>query len=402
MASSDDSPDPYQSSTTSEESPSPNPATDEWDITDPRRVKKPVEELIHKNLVNAWKVHKYNQMYCIFDYVSPVRQWKRGTKYTDRDPCAEYGPGPPWPDLTETDEKKHPQKPYFPTLHVYVDLMSLPSRLSLIYRRREYYFKFPEPITLGDFLNKDKIEKTPKRAIDVGLKMKIKKQSKKKLVWRRLTIPYLYVQLISQLIAEDDHGAEDDGHESLRRRSYAQQVLDFVGKELRSAKGNGEDFRSKVLTPILQRYLQGVPNSYAPNIRSAISDDEEPTIAQVTQFYLHRDPLDIVYIPHYRRNLLYIVEARWYLGTLLGTVTVDSIEHFNITRDNHDAVMKKLGMESAEELEEEVAPEEEEPTPLTEMEIHIILDEGLEEFMKDELAQVVCSLCPYYLPFPTL
>ena len=77
--------------------------------------------LVHENLASAWKIHKNNQMCYIFDYVNPVRQWKCGSKYTDKNSWAEYGPGPPWPDITESNERKHPQKPYYPRAYMYVD-----------------------------------------------------------------------------------------------------------------------------------------------------------------------------------------------------------------------------------------------------------------------------------------
>jgi hypothetical protein len=69
-------------------------------------------ELVHRNLGSAWKINRNHQMCYIFDAVVPARQWKRGTVYTDDDPWAEYGP-PPWPDLTETDDK-NTLKPYYP------------------------------------------------------------------------------------------------------------------------------------------------------------------------------------------------------------------------------------------------------------------------------------------------
>ena len=77
-------------------------------------------------------------------------------------------------------------------------------------------------------------------------------------------IPILYAQLIAQLLAEDDHGDNDNGHESLRRQAYAREVLDAFGREIRRYKGEGIHFHSTVLNPILQRYRQGVPDAYAP------------------------------------------------------------------------------------------------------------------------------------------
>lgn len=76
----------------------------------------PVMELVHKQLLNAWEINRGNPMCYIFDAVSPCRQWKRGTLYSDSNPWAEYGPSP-WPDLTETDEDNKLQ-PYFPRQYV--------------------------------------------------------------------------------------------------------------------------------------------------------------------------------------------------------------------------------------------------------------------------------------------
>jgi hypothetical protein len=81
----------------------------------PSKVTKPVVTQIHQNLINAWKIHEGNQMCYLFDAVVPVRQWKRGTVYTEEEPWAEYGPAP-WHDLTETDEENTLQ-PYYPIKH---------------------------------------------------------------------------------------------------------------------------------------------------------------------------------------------------------------------------------------------------------------------------------------------
>jgi hypothetical protein len=80
--------------------------------TDPTAVEEPVLDLVHPKLVDAWKVHPRHQMCYIFEAITPGRQWKRGTVYTEEDPFAEYGPAP-WPDLTETNDL-NTLKPYFP------------------------------------------------------------------------------------------------------------------------------------------------------------------------------------------------------------------------------------------------------------------------------------------------
>ena len=99
--------------------------TDDWQSSESEpesnsSVPRPVASLVHPNLVKiSRKVYPAHQMCWIFDAVVPASQWKRGTIYTDEDPWAEYGPSP-WPDLTEADERKLPQKPYYPRLYEWV------------------------------------------------------------------------------------------------------------------------------------------------------------------------------------------------------------------------------------------------------------------------------------------
>ena len=91
---------------------------DSDDQTDPQEVIEPVAQLIHRNLSEIeWVVYSNHQMCFIFDAVTPGRQWKRGTVYSDEDPWAKYGKAP-WPDLTETDEAPEPQQPYYPMEHM--------------------------------------------------------------------------------------------------------------------------------------------------------------------------------------------------------------------------------------------------------------------------------------------
>jgi len=100
--------------------PEPDPEPDSGDETNPRVVKnlESVADLIHDDLRNIkWKLHKSHQMCFIFDYVTPARQWKRGTTYSEADPWVEYGKSP-WPDLTETEDEKKPQQPYYPVEHM--------------------------------------------------------------------------------------------------------------------------------------------------------------------------------------------------------------------------------------------------------------------------------------------
>lgn len=106
---------PPQPSTVSTSQPGSDHESDpSVDSTDPTIAVEPAEGFIHKSLVNGWKIYPQHQMCYIFDAVTPGRQWKRGTKYTDASPWAEYGPAP-WPDLTESDDEGI-LKPYYPRM----------------------------------------------------------------------------------------------------------------------------------------------------------------------------------------------------------------------------------------------------------------------------------------------
>lgn len=201
---------------------------------------------------------------------------------------------------------------------------------------------------------------------------------------RKTHIAIPYARIIHQLILEDRHGRLDMGHESLRRRTYAQMMLDEFGKELDGFRGQAENFRSKVLTPVLQRQLRGVPDAYAPVIQSAIAqcNTKPPTIAQVTTFYLGNDPLDPICIPSYRRNLVYIREAMWHLSILTGKVKVGDGDDFKFSLESHDLIMEALQDGPS------VGPKRGIP-PLEDIEVFYILDDELDGFFDEELSRVV-------------
>jgi len=197
-------------------------------------------------------------------------------------------------------------------------------------------------------------------------------------------IPIPYARIVHQLKLEAKHGDEDLGHESLRRKTYAEAMLDQFGWELDTFQGTAADFRSKVLTPVLQRQLKGVSDAYAPSIRYAIAPPTgKPTISEVTTFYLGNDPLDPRYIPSYWRNLVYIREARWHLGILMGKISMESREDFNLSLSTHDIIMETLA-----QLRLPVSR----GVPLfNEVEVAAIVHENLETFFERELSRVVCS-----------
>jgi hypothetical protein len=206
--------------------------------------------------------------------------------------------------------------------------------------------------------------------------------------WKKKDVPLQYARLVHQFKLEKSHGENDPGHESLRRRTYAERVLDMFGSELDSFKGKPVEFRSKVFSPILQRQLRGVSDAYAPSIRRAVNPRTgEPTISEVTQFYLGNDPLDPRCIPSYRRNIIYIREARWHLRILMGKATFSSTQDFNNSLEHHDILINALRGA---------------PSPGTrgiphfrEMDVAILVSDGIETYFEEELSWTVCSFIVY-------
>ena len=80
-------------------------------------------------------------------------------------------------------------------------------------------------------------------------------------------------------MCELDHGHLSGAYEAQRHWSYVVQVMNAFGDELmeqRQLENDGPHapaWRSKVLTPILQRQLNGVSDVYAPALRVGVSPD---------------------------------------------------------------------------------------------------------------------------------
>jgi hypothetical protein len=85
-----------------------------------------------------------------------------------------------------------------------------------------------------------------------------------------LKIPIIYVQLIDQFCTEMDLSKRNKAHEALCQGGYAVEILEHMETELKTCSANREGFYSQVLTPILQQYIQGIPNSYTPIVYKAI------------------------------------------------------------------------------------------------------------------------------------
>ena len=203
--------------------------------------------------------------------------------------------------------------------------------------------------------------------------------------WNMVTkrVPVQYARLIHQFILEIELAKHTKAHEVLRRQTYAQRVLDEFGLELDRFQGVEQDFRSKVLTPILQCQLHGIPDAHGPAIRRGIDPKNgTPTIAQVTKFYLGLDPLSTCTIPSYRHNLVYIREARWHLAIVMDEADPTSFADYKITLSHHDTIMKTL--------KQSKKPVHGGFPTFNDVEVATVVEEGLELWFDKELKRVVC------------
>ena len=234
-------------------------------------------------------------------------------------------------------------------------------------------------------------EREELRSIRLGEWGKQRNKNTYKIQYRDYQVPAPYDRLISQLVAECLHGDRHDSYKSRRRDVYALKTLDKFGDELtdyKRRKLQPAAFRSRVLTPILQRQRVGLYDGYTPCVRAGVSSTAEgPSIQDATSFYLRADPTDPRWIPSYCHNLLYIPESRWHLGVLMGVAASDeaAIEHYNKVKENHDKIMESLRTNGVEKDKDDVRL-------LSLAEVRAIISEGIEDFFYEELRRVVSGL----------
>jgi len=229
------------------------------------------------------------------------------------------------------------------------------------------------------------------RSIRLGEWGKQRGKTTYKIQYRDYQVPAPYDRIISQLVAECLHGDRHDSYESRRRAVYALKTLDKFGDELTDYKRRQlppAAFRSRVLTPILQRQRRGLHDGYTPCVRAGVrSTAEDPSIQDATAFYLKADPTDPRWIPSYRHNLIYVPEPRWHLGVVMGVAASDeaAIEHYNKVKENHDKIMESLRTNGVEVDKDNVRL-------LSEAEVRAVISEGIEDFFYEELQRVVSRL----------
>lgn len=275
--------------------------------------------------------------------------------------------------------------------------------LNSIYRSRPIY-RLKCEISFEEFMA---WERNELRTIEQGTVTS--KRLKGKVVdtttWTDKQIPAAYHRIVAQLLKEDEHARLDKGHEALRRQSYVQRVLDTFWLEVEVYAGDPVAFRSMALTPLLQRQLWGLEENYSPSVRDVVSNNKgTPTITQVTEFYLGEDPTDPGWIPNYKRNLVQVPEVRWHLAVVMGLHAVgngipynriranqDLLTHAGHEHDDDDAVGEPASQHDGDD-DDDGSDMHVDPASiplLTETEVQVIFNEGLEEFFEQELERVV-------------
>ncbi|KAF9785924.1 hypothetical protein BJ322DRAFT_1107806 [Thelephora terrestris] len=116
---------------------------------------------------------------------------------------------------------------------------------------------------------------------------------------KQVYIPIPYIRLIDQVKNGALQAEYNQGHKAQYCGRYAQCTLDKFGEEVEGARQiehpgpHMSAWHSKVLTPILQRQLQGVSDAYWPSIHAGVLDpedgsddlDRKMTIVAATKFY---------------------------------------------------------------------------------------------------------------------
>lgn len=375
-------------------------STEDGTITDPTKVDHPYIELVHPTLSNAWEINQQNSMPFIFDALSPARIFLPGTEYSENEDFIPYTQARINKSTELDPETKLMQ--FEPMPYRYEDTIALylvTSLISLITRER---YKFERCLDLDEFFN---WEDGQLKNLQFAFIKRKKNQAPHHMI-RMKKVHIAYIQVVDQFVAEYLHAEKHHGHEAVRRQSYVMAMLDLFAKELIDYDGPDSEFRSKVLTPVLQRYLFGVPDGSMRTVSIAIRPDgRKPTIKEATEFYLSADPLEPEWIPNYRRNAIAIPQVRWHLRDLLeqrfkrGIEVIGDEEYYDSVLQNQVELM--AGIAELNEEDEVILG----MPPLAKPEVDTIVCESLESFFQEELKSVVRHFLRLFLqpvlPFST-
>ena len=356
----------------------------------------PVQKLVHRSLTSAWRINDKLPMCFAFDSISPARRFKRDMPFSSKADFPILGEEEEPGNVTETDVDGPGLMPYAHNPYRYAAIAAILYGTLTPWARTRFAFRYA--LAADSFMNWRAGEL---RTVELGQWRKRRGVASQEIYFTSYQIPAPYDRLVSQLTAEQVHADSHDSHESRRRGVYALQTLDAFGEELKefgNVRRLPATFRSKVLTPILQRHRLGIHDAYTPFVHTCIAGKgRSPLVEDVTRVYLGKDPANPAYIRQYRRQLLYLPDPRWHLAVIMGVSGKTQEErdnHYNRVRANHDRIMKIPLAEAHAERDPHGVP------LLTCTEIEVILDERLEDFFTEELKSVVSGTCSRSMPLP--
>ena len=200
-----------------------------------------------------------------------------------------------------------------------------------------------------------------------------------------------YDHIVAQLVAEIRLSKNADSHETRRRSAYARQVLDLFADEITKFKGDPSQFYSTVLTPLLMRWLKGLHDASSKLVLAVIGRGaEKATMEQAAAFYLTLNSTDPKHIRLYRRQLLNLPIARWYLATILKLVPTayTGNAHYHRFHKDQNAIMKLILDRSIayRNLDEHGLP------LLNKTEAAALVATGLDDFFALELRRAVRTM----------
>jgi hypothetical protein len=197
-----------------------------------------------------------------------------------------------------------------------------------------------------------------------------------KATYRKL--PFGYLRVLLGFIREIEFMTTDQlkSHNCLFRATYLMKVIDqFVLELPRISSAAPERFRSRVLNPILQRQLAGLPDHEPKSIRDHVGRTHKDS----AKFYLVNDALDPRFRMELLRNLLYIWSVRLALGFLNnpGQCTEDAFE--TVISNTEALVQGRLAVED-DEWDNEI---------ISDYKITVFTAENLRSYYEDVISSAV-------------
>lgn len=189
-----------------------------------------------------------------------------------------------------------------------------------------------------------------------------------------------YRRFLLGFLREIDFAGKDGlkSHNALFREIYLLKILDLFAIELENRPPTlFRRFRSRVLNPLLQRQLQGIPDHEAEMARMVI-----PTPVAAAEFYLKLDPILHLCERMWQRGILYIWPVRMSFSLLRSPATE---EGYKSGLRNTKALLEKR-IQAGDDYDE--------GDGLYEFELKVVRSEGLQSYFPAFIPPVSahCSL----------